>query len=518
MKSNILKTFLLLILIVTSANAQNKPFTDEETINRLKANLTFLADDALEGRNAGSRGEKIAALFIASELQKYNVQPLGDNGTYFQSFDMKVRRYVDEPKLVLLDQDGNTIDELKPGPDFVIDDSKIFDSKFMKKNAEVVFVGYGITAEEYDYDDYENLDVNGKIVVYLGGEPASNDTNYFAGDKPTKYSSGAFKAKLASDKGAVGLIVIMPDYYIGVWPIFKSLMMVGDFKFMNEEHSAPGGTPYAMLTLDGAKKLFKNADVTYEELLNIRNNGAESKSGNLNIQTGFFYDIVERVEQIRNVVGVIEGSDPQLKNEYVLLTAHYDHVGIYDGDVCNGANDNGSGTVAMMEIAKRFAEQKDNKRSVIVALLTAEEKGLLGAHYFARNFPQIENVVADINIDMCSRGEEDVMYIIGADRTSSEFKTIMEAANAETANFKLDASLSFTRTFEMSDHYAFALKHIPACFLFDDFRDGLHGPKDELQYVDYNKIVKNIKFAERAAEKIANLDHRMVFDGEVEAH
>ena len=123
---------------------------------------------------------------------------MGDNGTYFQSFDMKVRRFVEEPKLTLLDDNGNMIDELKPGPDFIIDDSKIFDEKFMKKNAEVVFAGYGITAEEYDYDDYKDLDVAGKIVVYLAGEPASNDTNYFAGPNPTQYSSGGFKGKLAS--------------------------------------------------------------------------------------------------------------------------------------------------------------------------------------------------------------------------------------------------------------------------------------------------------------------------------
>ena len=177
---------IVLSLFIPSLIFSQKESTerDSEVIKRLKANLEFLADDALEGRNASSMGEKIAARFIKTELEKNNIKPFGDNETYFQNFNVKVRCLSEEPKVPLIDKSGNVLEYLTPGPDFIVDDSKIFDSLFMKKNAEIVFAGYGITADEYGYDDYKNIDVKGKIVMLLAGEPVSDDSNFFKGKDP----------------------------------------------------------------------------------------------------------------------------------------------------------------------------------------------------------------------------------------------------------------------------------------------------------------------------------------------
>ena len=511
---------IVLSLFIPSLIFSQKESTERESevIKRLKANLEFLADDALEGRNASSMGEKIAARFIKTELEKNNIKPFGDNETYFQNFNVKVRRLSEEPKVPLIDKSGNVLDYLTPGPDFIVDDSKIFDSLFMKKNAEIVFAGYGITAEEYGYDDYKNIDVKGKIVMLLAGEPVSEDSNFFKGKDPTPYSSGANKTVVAEKKGAVGLIVLMPDGVQNLWHIYNSMMMTGDMKFMDENHSPAGGLPYIMMTLEGAEKILKGENLSIEEVKKIRTGEIKSRSCKLNKQTGFYFDVLEREESIQNVIGIIEGNDPQLKNEFIVISAHYDHVGVYDGDVCNGANDNGSGTVAILELAKRFSEEKKNKRSVIFAFFTAEEKGLVGAQYFVHNFGQLNNVIANINIDMCSRGDENTIYTIGADRTSTEFAKIIETANSETVKMNLDNSLSNTINFKLSDHYPFALNKIPALFLFDNFLEGLHGPEDEVQYVNFNKINKTINLTERIVDKISELNHRLVFDGKVDNH
>ena len=147
--------------------------------------------------------KKLRLVSLRQSWEKNNIKPFGDNETYFQNFNVKVRRLSEEPKVPLIDKSGNVLEYLTPGPDFIVDDSKIFDSLFMKKNAEIVFAGYGITAEEYGYDDYKNIDVKGKIVMLLAGEPVSDDSNFFKGKDPNPYSSGAKKTVIAEENGAV---------------------------------------------------------------------------------------------------------------------------------------------------------------------------------------------------------------------------------------------------------------------------------------------------------------------------
>ena len=400
MKKSFTAVVLFSLLFSINLSAQKINYeADSDIINRLEANLEFLSDDVLEGRNASSRGEKIAARFIASELKKYNVKPFGDEGTYFQNFDMKVRRFIDNPVMSLKNKSGQVTADLVPGPDFIIDDSRIFDPRYMNIDADLVFAGFGITADEYNYDDYKNLDVEGKIVIFLNGEPSSDDDNFFKGAEATQYSSGRIKMQTAQQNGAVGALMIMSDGAYNSWYIYNSVMMLGELKFMEEEHSPSGGIPYAMITLDGMKKILEGEELTFDEFIDMRNGNISTKSIYLNKKTGFNYNIVERIETLRNVVGVIEGNDPELKDEYIVLTAHYDHVGIYAGDVCNGANDNGSGTVAIMEVAKRIAE----KESVVHKVESGHMKPNLS---LARKFEKFLKIslVETVELDGAGKG------------------------------------------------------------------------------------------------------------------
>jgi hypothetical protein len=512
-----MKKFLLflpaaLFILLSSAFAQLKN-TETETFNSLKSNLRFLSDDVLEGRNSPSAGEKTAALFISAELMKYNVKPFGDNGSWFNNFDVKSRKFTINPEFILKDKKGNQVSKLNPGPDFTIDNSKIFSGEYLNKNAGIVFAGYGITAPEFQYDDYANLNARGKIVMILAGEPENNDPEFFSGKEYTSYSSGKYKFEKAKEEGAIGVFIILPDEYYDVWYVFHSMMMTGALILPQDEFTAPGGLPYAMLTLQGAAKILNAEKLTYDDLLAIRNGSKKPESILLNKYTSFNLETEESNKTLQNVVGIIEGNDPEFRNEYIVISAHYDHVGIYDGDVCNGANDNGSGVVAVLELAKRFAASKQNRRPIIVAFFSAEEKGLLGSEAFATSLFEKGKIVANINIDMCGRGDNNEIFAIGADRTSSELADIINLCNAETVNMNIDVSLSNSAYFELSDHYSFAKKKIPAVFFFDNYRDGLHGPDDEFEHIDFEKILKIILLTEQIAHHLSNMPAGPVFDG-----
>ncbi|KAA3621802.1 MAG: peptidase M28, partial [Bacteroidetes bacterium] len=231
--------------------------------------------------------------------------------------------------------------------------------------------------------------------------------------------------------------------------------------------------------------------------------------------------------QGKNVIGVIEGTDDKLKNEYVFLTAHYDHIGEKNGNVYNGADDNGSGTSALLEIAQAFSEAKKNgwgpKRSVVVMLVSGEEKGLLGSKYYVENplFP-LENTIVDINVDMIGRvdekhqGNPDYIYIIGADRLSSELHEINEEANQRFTQLELDytynAESDPNRYYYRSDHYNFAKKGIPAIFYFNGTHADYHRASDTIEKIEFETLHKRTNLIFYTAWELANRPERIVVD------
>lgn len=509
MKKSFLVLTFVLFLSNTTLNAQK--LQSEDYLN-IKSNLEFLADDLLEGRNAASRGEKIASLFIASEFQKYGVKPFGDNGTYFQNFDLKIRKLTNNSKVALYNSDGLFDSDLTPGADYLIDGSKIPFNETLNKPIELVFAGYGITAEEFGYDDYKNIDAEGKIVILLSGEPYSDSEDYFEGDKFTKHAGPKTKLENAQAHGAVGIINIVNERLKPYWGVLWSMYMIGKMGLVESEIGVDDVMPTVILSEEGAAKIFNSEMKNFDEIKSALDQHKQINSFELIKQIALHLEFEDYIGQARNVIGIIEGKDPILKNEYVTMGAHYDHVDIFDGDVCNGADDNGSGVVAVMQTAKEIAMKNENNRSIIFILYTGEEKGLLGSYYFTNNFEKIDDVVANINVDMCSREDVNSIYCIGADRTSKELNDIVDLSNKETSNFTLDYSLSNTRVFELSDHFPYVAKNIPVVFFFDNMLEDLHKPGDELHKVSYEKIVKTKNLAKDIVLKTANLDHRLEFN------
>lgn len=220
------------------------------------------------------------------------------------------------------------------------------------------------------------------------------------------------------------------------------------------------------------------------------------------------------------MIGWIEGTDPLLKNEYLVLSAHYDHVGIKGDVVNNGADDDGPGTVAVLEAAHILAAAEANKRSITVLFNTGEEKGLLGSQYATENGSFMKEVVANINMDMVGRESVDSLHCIGSDRLSTEFAKIVKEENSKTVNvtldYKYDDPNDLNRFYYRSDHYNFAKKEIPVVFFFDDMKVDYHKPTEDVDKINFEKILKTVKLSSNITLRVANLDHKLIVDKKVE--
>ncbi|MFC4700713.1 M28 family metallopeptidase [Glaciecola siphonariae] len=448
----------------TQASMQNP----QPNIENIKGHMSFLADDLLEGRDTGSAGHEIASLYIASEFKKYGLMPAGDDGTYMQRVGFRKTVLVqDSPEFTVYSDDGEySFDYPKDfimGPDPVRTESQV--------SAELVFVGYGIIAPEFAHNDYEGLNVEGKIVVALSGKPSSLDS-----EEGAHLASGAQKSKYAVDNGAIGFITVQTPASEKVRSYQQSLNYIHAprMRWVDPDGNVGNTNPElivgAYLSMETAKTLFAHAPTPLEDIfLQLENN---------DIPTGF--DIPVTVKLAResvhedlsspNVAAVLEGSDPVLKNEYVVFTAHSDHIGISKSvekdRINNGALDNASGTSVMLETARMFASlPKAPARSVIFLAVTGEEKGLLGADYFAKNpTVPLASMVANVNLDMPLLTYEFADVIAFGASHSTMGKYVKTAA--ANADLKLtDDPWPQLNLFTRSDHYAFVKQGVPAIFL-----------------------------------------------------
>lgn len=470
--------------------------------NLVKANLEFLASDELEGREAATRGEKLASLFIANEFQKYGVKPFGDKNSFYQYFNLNS---------VKIDMTSN-IDvsgtELK-----LIDDFTFFSkstSNLVDKR-KCVFVGYGITAEEYEYDNYADVDVKGKSVIIMLGEPYSENEQFFDGTKNTKHSGFNVKIENAVKNGA-SEVIFLPEtkqqqaqYWNYLSRSVKSESLVADSEESNKTHMFA-------LSFEGLEKILKNEEVSYQEFMEAIAENEIPESFEFEKEFNYNIKVNSSMKKLRNVVGIVEGTDPELKNEYVTISAHYDHVGFNSPtEVFNGADDNGSGTVAVMEAARMFAKNP-SKRSVVFCLFTAEEKGLFGSADFVKNHSSISSTMTNVNLDMVAKGSTDTLFCLGADKLCSELNEIVQKVDEEMTNYVVDLSETNNRLFYQSDHINFHNKGIPAIFFNDmDFSD-LHRVTDETKKINWGKLYKSIDLTYRIVKRVGDLDHKLKLD------
>lgn len=434
----------------------------------IRADMRFLADDLLEGRSTGTRGHEIAAKFMAAQFEAMGLEPAGENGTYFQTVPLRSIEPEAERTTMGIVRGGKQ-QELLFRQDFLsAGDPGRTDTSV---EARVVYVGFGVTAPRQGYDDYAGIDAKGKIVAYLYGAPAR-----FESTTRAHYSSSAVKAANAVEHGAVGTILLDSPGLDHLYP-FKDRVRDLTFPFMRwlDAHGRPNdyfpelrGT--IVLSMEGTSKLLEGGGESPEEIYATEQEG---KPKSLALPVTVKMKIVSRHESIHspNVVALLMGSDPKLRQEYIIYSAHLDHLGIGEPvngkKVYSGALDNASGSATMLEIARAYSLMRPRpRRSILFVSVTGEEEGLLGSDYFA-HYPTVPKggLVANINID----GNGGLLWPIeDVVARGSEHSTLSAAVHEAAARMQLDVSpdpYPEQVLFVRSDQYSFVKRGIPSLFL-----------------------------------------------------
>ncbi|CAN5233027.1 M28 family metallopeptidase [soil metagenome] len=460
-------SFALLITIPIALIAQTKgKYTNFFSEEKLKANVKFLSDDGFEGRAPGSRGGELAAKYIATQLEMLGVKP-ANNGSYFQPVSLVAVKA--DPKTTLNIGDVS----YKFGDEFVAFTGA--QKENVSLNGELVFVGYGIDAPEQNWNDYKGnpADYRGKILVIMVNDPPATDKepNLFGGKALTYYGRWTYKYEEAARRGAAGVILIHTTDSAGYgWNVVRTSN--GSWRF-DIARTAEDKTPFlqmrSWMTDDTAKKIFAQAGKNLDELRNAAKS-RDFKPVNLGLKAKI--DINSELKKVdsNNVVGVWEGSDAKLKDEYVIYTAHWDHLGVGapndKGDtIYNGALDNASGVAQILGLAEaitKLPKVEQPKRSQIFLFTTAEEQGLLGAEWYANHpiFP-LEKTAANINIDGGNfYGLTKNYGALGAERSS--LQPIVNEVLSERKLTYLPDAYPEQGSFFRSDHFPFAKKGVPS--------------------------------------------------------
>ncbi|MCG8504738.1 MAG: M28 family metallopeptidase [Sphingomonadales bacterium] len=424
----------------------------------IRAHMEVLAADDMQGREAGTVGYLKAADYVAARYAALGLAPLGDGGGYFQNIAFIETRLAAASASLTL-QRGEEARALRLGGDFVR--SGGFGASEEAVTAPLVFVGFGIRAPEYDHDDFAGVDVAGKILVVLSGAPPG-----FVTDERAFYSSSAGKQALAAELGAVGILTVRTpvDQKRTPWSRYQARIGSSSMRWLEADGTPRGGYPElagnAVLSESGAAQLFTLADRDLDALF-ARHSAGETGSFDLGVSATLGRRSEQRRVSSPNVLALLPGSDPKLRDQHVLFTAHLDHLGTrVDGAIYNGAYDNAAGVAIILEIAKAMAAGPPC-RSVIFAALTAEEKGLRGSDYLAHNSPvPSDSIVANINIDMPYLGHP----IADVEGLGVEHSTLQDALTAAASRVGLavtpDPRPELVR-FIRSDQFSFVKQGIP---------------------------------------------------------
>jgi len=372
---------------------QIKPALDSFTSGALLEHIRVLASDEFEGRAPGSKGEELTVNYLTDQFRKIGLKPGNPDGTYVQKVPLV--GFTGQPSARFIVA-GKGL-ELK-FPDDYVASSPRFVPEVSVKNSDVVFVGYGVVAPEYDWDDYKGVDVKGKTIVMLVNDPpvadpqdpSRLDEKMFRGKAMTYYGRWTYKYEIASKKGAAAAVIIHETVPAGYpYEVVKSSWSGENFDIQKADKNMGLVAVQSWINLDTAKKLFGTSGLDFDELKKtaIRK---DFKPVPLRAKASFRIKNTLREVDSRNVLGKLDGSDPKLKDEFVIYTAHWDHLGkdekLQGDQVFNGAIDNASGVASLLEIAKAYTQLKTPpKRSILFLSVTAEEKGLLGAKYYAEN-------------------------------------------------------------------------------------------------------------------------------------
>jgi len=429
----------------------------------IRAHVRFLSSDLLEGRGTGQRGGDLAAEYIATQFASVGLKPAGDGGTYMQKVPMVGITPATETTFDLLPNKGQTM-QLKPLDQYVAYDQTQNTSDEI--NADIVYVGYGIDAPEYQWNDYKGTDVRGKVLLMLVNEPSSSsDPNFFKGRALTYYGRWTYKYEEAARRGAVGVVLIhKTDMASYPWEVVRNSW--GGETSMLKDDTAPKLKSAGWIQLEVARKLAKSAGMDLDQMLKDANSRS-FKPVELGVTVK--ETVVSKVREFssRNVVGKVAGADSHLKNQAILYTAHYDHLGIHPNEpgdnIYNGATDNATGCGILLELARAFAEAKQKpKRTVLFAAVTAEEQGLLGSQYLGMHPPiPARNISLDLNFDDIQPfGEPEQLVASGSERTTV-YPVVESVAQAFGMAIQPDDHPEAGHYYR-SDHFSLARVGVPA--------------------------------------------------------
>lgn len=484
---------------VVNASQYANTITEAE----LKEYLYTYASDAFEGRDTGTPGQKKAVAYIKEQYVKMGVDAAQGNGEYFQNVPLEIARI---PKGTISAGDRQ----------FMVEDDFLTLTSLEGTFNSIVYAGYGI--DEENYSDFEGLDLKGKILLIKAGEPRNADGSYtLSGNyKPSAWSnmSDALgkRTEVAQQLGA------------------RAILFYDDTNY-DRYKRAYSYTKYNARGRMGIKSGDHNPTiiVVNKNMAEALLPSIESENKATTIPTALSFDIKSSNEDIdsENVIALIKGSEKP--DEYVVISSHLDHIGINaNGEINNGADDDGSGTVAMLEIAEAFKKAADAghgpKRSVVFLHVTGEEKGLLGSKYYtdvAPVFP-LSQTVANLNIDMIGRtdpkriGDREYVYLIGSDKLSSELHQISETVNKQYTQLQLDYTYNDendpNRFYYRSDHYNFAKNDIPIIFYFSGTHEDYHRPGDTADKINYDLLKLRTQLIFYTAWEVANRDRRVILD------
>lgn len=496
------------LVVVNLSFSQLQSYTDTLAVkyastitsDELREAIYFLAGDSCAGRETGQHGQKVAAAYIARLFKNLSLPPVV-NGSYFQSFPI-------EPILkseVIIKH--NNLQVASDGIFFL----NGFKTVSISIN-EAVFAGYGIHSPALN--SYDGIQVNNKAVFLMDGKPVKNGKSVaIPGDIFSEWADNfKIKVTIAKKNGASVVFSIIPDNQFNI-----TIQNIADFaaEYDMELNFNPNHIPYLFISESVAKK-WLNFNGQFND---------KSPQNFLNLYLTLEFKTNLDTLYGENVLGYIEGTD--LKHEIVVITAHYDHLGIHHGKTYYGADDDGSGTAAILEIAEAFSEACNEgnspRRSVLIMPVSGEEKGLLGSAYYTNNpiFP-LQNTIVNLNIDMIGRidanhtGNSNYVYLIGSDKLSTDLHIISENTNSTYTKLELDYTYNDPNDPNMfyyrSDHYNFAKNNIPVIFYFTGVHEDYHKPTDTPDKLDYKKIEKITQLVFYTAWDLANREMRPVVD------
>ena len=510
-----LKPLLLLLFILQGCEKPlvgwNKYIHSNDALNaqksitaeRLRQHISTLASDKFEGRFPGTIGEELTVEYLSETYEKLGLKPGNPDGKWIQKATMT--GVISEYKAQFLTDDERWV--MKVGIDIVGNSYQTKEFVNIKKT-ELVYCGYGVNAPEYGWNDFEGIDVKGKVIVVLVSDPpimknGEMDDSMFGGKAMTYYGRWSYKFEEGLRQGAAGVLVVHETQPAG----YPFAVLQGGYDGEQLMIENPNVTPLAFqgwIPLSSVEKLFQMSGMNYQEL---KAAAVRPDFKAVALKATFTSKMTNSVRRFdsNNIVAKYEGTDPELKDEYIIYTSHWDHLGKntkLEGDqIYNGANDNASGTGTIMAVAEAFTNLSEgSKRSILFLAVTAEEQGLLGATYYSINpLIPLEKTVAVMNIDAMGNNYGKTKDLIVVGKGNSELDLVLEYAAAQDGKYLIPDAEPEKGFYYRSDHFAFAKQGVPALYVDGGLdvvgkgKDYGHKKKDEYTNIDYHAVSDEIK-------------------------